>query len=97
MEREIVRSLYYNPDTDTLDIWLGDPSSETHSEPVTENLVSKRNDRGETIGFEIISLSKLNAEDMNKMPEEARGLLKESATRLSIITRPHKLARRYNR
>ena len=38
METEIVRSLYYNPDTDTLDIWLGDPSSETDAEPITENL-----------------------------------------------------------
>lgn len=94
MEKEIVRSLYYNPDTDTLDIWLGDPSTESYAEPVTENLISKRNNRGETIGFEIITLSKLNAEDMKKMPEEARSLLKESATRLSIITRPHKLARR---
>jgi uncharacterized protein YuzE len=90
VETEIVRSLYYNPDTDTLDIWLGDPSSETSSEPVTDNLVSKRNRRGETIGFEIIILSKLNNEDMRKMPEEARALLKESANRLSIVSRPHK-------
>lgn len=90
MEREIVRSLYYNPGTDTLDIWLGDPSSETYAEPITENLISKRNRRGETIGFEIITLGKLNSEDMRKMPEAARVLLKESATRLSIVTHPHK-------
>ena len=90
MEREIVRSLYYNPDTDTLDIWFSNPSSETYSEPITENLVSKRNNRGETIGFEIITLGKLNTEDMRKMPEEARVLLKESVTRLSVVSRPHK-------
>ena len=90
MEKEIARSLYHNPDTDTLDIWLGDPLTETYTEPITENLVSKRNRRGETIGFEIITLSKLNSEDMRKMPEEARLLLKESATRLSIVSRPHK-------
>lgn len=90
MERQIARSLYYNPTTDTLDIWLGDSSDETHSEPITENLVSKRNRRGEIIGFEIISLGKLNNEDMKKMPEEARAILKESANRLSIVSHPNK-------
>lgn len=90
MEREIVRSLYYNPDTDTLDIWLGDPSSESYAEPLTENLVSKRNRQRGNIGFEIITLSKLNSEDIRKMPEEARVLLKESANRLAIVSRPHK-------
>jgi uncharacterized protein YuzE len=90
METEIVRSLYYNPDTDTLDIWLGDASSEATSEPITENLVSKYNRSGETIGFEVISLSKLNNEDMKKMPKVARRLLKESANRLSIVSHPHK-------
>ena len=90
METETVRSLYYNPGTDTLDIWLGDPLTETEAEPLTENLVSKRNRRGEIIGFEIITLGKLNSEDMRKMPANARALLKESANRLSIVSRPHK-------
>ncbi len=90
METETVRSLYYNPGTDTLDIWLADPSSETEAEPITENLVGKRNRRGEIIGFEIISLGKLNSQDMRKMPAEVRVLLKESAHRLSIVSRPHK-------
>lgn len=90
METETIRSLYYNPGTDTLDIWLGDPSSETEAEPLTDNLVSKRNGRGAIIGFEIITLGKLNSEDMRKMPSTARALLKESANRLSIISRPHK-------
>lgn len=87
---ETVRSLYYNPGTDTLDIWLGDPSSETLAEPITENIVGKRIRRGEIIGFEIITLGKLNSEDMRKMPQEARALLKQSANRLSIVSRPHK-------
>jgi uncharacterized protein YuzE len=90
METETVRSLYYNPGTDTLDIWLGDPSSESEAEPITENLVGKRNRRGEIIGFEIIALGKLNSDDMKKMPTNARALLKESANRLSIVSRPHK-------
>jgi len=92
METETVRSLYYNAGTDTLDIWLGDPLTETEAEPTTENLVSKRNRRGEIIGFEIITLGKLNSEDMRKMPANARALLKESANRFSIVSHPHKRA-----
>ena len=90
MEEELARSLYYNPDTDTLDIWLGDPSSEVHAEPVTDNLVGKYNAQGNVIGYEVIQLSKLNNEDMKKMPEEVRVLLKQSATRLSIVAHPHR-------
>ena len=90
METEIARSLYYSPDADTLDIWLGDPSGETEAEPITENLVGKRNRHGEVIGFEIIALRRLNSEDMRKLPEAARALLKESAARLSIVRHPHK-------
>ncbi len=88
MEGELTRSLYYNPDTDTLDLWLSNPSNESHSEPITDNLVSKLDGSGKTIGFEIISLSKLSAEDMNKMPPEARIILKESVARLSIVSQP---------
>jgi len=90
MEAETVRSLHYNAGTDTLDIWLGDASDEAKAEPVTENLVCKRNRRGETVGFEIIALGKLNGEDMRKLPKEARALLKESATRFSIADHPRK-------
>ena len=90
METETIRSLYYNPGTDTLDIWLGNPSSEYDAEPITENLVSKRDRSGAIIGFEIITLGKLNTEDMRKMPASARALLKESASRFSIISRPRK-------
>jgi hypothetical protein len=90
MEKQMMRSLYYNPDTDTVDIWLGDPSTESYAEPLTENLVSKRNTRGEAIGFEIITLNKFNAEDLRKMPEKARVMLRESASRLSIVSRAKK-------
>lgn len=89
MEKELARSLYYNPDTDTLDVWLGDPSREVHAEPVTDNLVSKYNAQGNVIGFEVIQLSRLNNEDMKRMPEEVRVLLMQSATRLSIVAHPH--------
>ena len=85
-----MRLLYYNPDTDTVDIWLGNPSSESYAEPLTENLIGKHNNRGETIGLEIITLNKLNAEDMKRMPANARAVLKESAARLSIASRSKK-------
>jgi hypothetical protein len=90
MEKQMMRSLYYNPDTDTVDIWLANQSTESYAEPLTENLVSKHNSRGDAIGFEIISLSKLNAEDMRKMPEKARVMLREIAARLSIVSRAKK-------
>ena len=90
METGVAGSLCYDPDADTLDIWIGDSSDEAQAEPITENLVSKRNRRGEVIGFEIITLGKLNSEDMRRLPEEARALLKESATRLSIVEHPHR-------
>jgi uncharacterized protein YuzE len=79
------RSLYYNADTDTLDIWLEDPSAEASGEPLTENLVSKLNSHGGVIGYEIIQLSRVNNEDMKKLPREVRSLLKESAKRFSVL------------
>ena len=84
------RTLYYDSDGDTLDIWIGDSSSETHAEPATDNLVIKYNSREEIIGFEIIELSKLNLEDMNNMPKEVTEMLRESADRLSIVRHPRK-------
>ena len=65
MERELARSVHYNPDTDTLDIWLGDPRSEVEAEPLTDNLVSKLNAHDTVTGYEIIELSKLNSKDVN--------------------------------
>ena len=82
------RLLYYNPDTDTLDIWFGDPSSEARGEAITENLISKQNEKGDVIGFEILEVSKLNKEDMSKMPEQVRSLLKRSVDKLSIVSNP---------
>ncbi|MDG6939012.1 MAG: hypothetical protein JRN39_01225 [Nitrososphaerota archaeon] len=69
MEREIARALYYNPDADTLDIWLGDPSSEAYAEPLTENLVSKRNRRGEVVGLD----SHPRQAQQRRPEEDARG------------------------
>lgn len=87
MEKEKVRSIYYEPDADTLGIRLGNVSGETHAEPITENVVRKHNRHGDVVGFEIVSVSKLNSEDMKKMPAEARSLPRESATRLAVVGR----------
>jgi uncharacterized protein YuzE len=84
------RSLHFDPDVDTLDIWIGDPSSEVHSEPATENIVIKYDSREEIIGFEIIELSRLDREDVRKLPEEIVNLIKESANRLSVVSHPRK-------
>ncbi len=78
-------SLYYNPEMDTLDIWLADPSTESGGEPLTDNIVTKSNGRGEIIGFEILQLRMVNSEDMNKLPEQVRTILLESANRFSIL------------
>ena len=61
MEAKLIatRSLYYNPDTDTLDIWIDDPSKEASGEPMTENLVSKLDSNDNIIGFEIIETFKV--------------------------------------
>jgi uncharacterized protein YuzE len=85
-----MRSLHYYPDVDTLDIWVEDPSSEVHSEPATENVVIKYNSHEEIIGFEIIELSKLDNEDVRKLPKEIVDLIKESANRLSIVSHPRR-------
>ena len=85
--RLATRSLYYNADKDTLDIWIGDPSRESGGEPITENLLTKLDADGNIIGFEVIELSKMNNEDMKKMPHEVRALIKESAERLSKVAK----------
>ncbi len=85
METERVRSLYYNPDADTLDVWMDDPTSEASSSPVTENVVAKLDQAGRTIGFEIISLRRLSRKDMRSLPEAAKTILRESSSRLSVV------------
>ena len=82
------RSLYYNPDADTLDIWTGDPSTETRGEPLTENLISKLDENENIIGFEIVQLSRLSQEDLKKMPKKVRDLLKKSVDKLSVVKNP---------
>ena len=56
---------------------------------ITENLLNKQNAHGDIIGLEVIELSKLNKEDMKKLPEEVKVLLRESASRLAIVSHPH--------
>jgi len=65
-----LRSLYYSPDSGTLDIRIGDPTSEVSSAPITENLVGRHDRSGKTIGFEIILLSRFGDEDVRGLPEK---------------------------
>ena len=90
MVKEPAGSIYYDLDADTLDIWLGNASGEAYAEPITENVVRKHNRRGDVVGFEIVSVSKLNGKDMKKMPAEARSLLRESVAKLAVVGRQSK-------
>ena len=70
MERLI--RLYYLPEVDTLDLWLDDPESEVVSEPLNDNVVVKLDKKNYVIGVEVISLSRLNEDDVESMPVEIR-------------------------
>lgn len=70
MERLI--RLYYLPELDTLDLWLGDPESEAVSEPLNDNVVVKLDKKNCVVGVEVISLSRLSQDDVESMPVEIR-------------------------
>jgi uncharacterized protein YuzE len=75
--------LYYLPELDTLDLWLEDPSSEASSEPLSENLIIKLNSKGEVVGLEIISLSKLEKQDLENLPPKLKETLLASLKKIS--------------
>jgi len=64
--------LYYLPELDTLDLWLGDPESEAVSEPLNDNVVVKLDKKNCVVGVEVISLSRLSQDDVESMPVEIR-------------------------
>ena len=45
-------AIYYSKDTDTMDIWFGDPEDEYTSEEAGEGLILKKNKDGRIIGIE---------------------------------------------
>ena len=84
MERLI--RLYYLPELDTLDFWLDDPDSEALSEPLNDNVIVKLNNKNDTIGIEVISLSRLNEEDIKSMPIEIREALISALKKIAAKT-----------
>ncbi len=49
MEKVII---YYSKESDTMDIWFGNPEDEYISEEVREGLILKKNKKGTIIGIE---------------------------------------------
>lgn len=50
--------VYYHKDSDTMDIWFGNPEDEVMSEEAGEGIIFKKNKSGETIGIEKLYVSK---------------------------------------
>ncbi len=45
-------TIYYNKESDTMDIWFGNPEDECVSEEAGEGLILKKNKAGKIIGIE---------------------------------------------
>ena len=45
-------AIYYSKDTDTMDIWFGNPEDEYISEEAGEGLILKKDKQGKIIGIE---------------------------------------------
>ncbi|MCA1809753.1 MAG: DUF2283 domain-containing protein [Lentisphaerae bacterium] len=50
--------IYYHKETDTMDIWFGNPSKEVVSEEVGGGVVLKKDKKGRVIGLEKLYLMK---------------------------------------
>ncbi len=55
MEKIIV---YYHQESDTLDVWFGDPKDEYSCEEAGEGIILKKDKDGHVIGFEKLCLRK---------------------------------------
>lgn len=55
MEKVIV---YYHQESDTLDVWFGDPKDEYSCEEAGEGIILKKDKDGHVIGFEKLYLRK---------------------------------------
>jgi len=51
--------IYYFKETDSMDIWLDEPTKEHMCEEVNDYILLKKDKEGNVIGIEIISLSTL--------------------------------------
>ncbi len=50
--------VYYHRDTDTLDVWFGDPKDEYSCEEAGEGVILKKDKGGRVIGFEKLYVHK---------------------------------------
>jgi len=55
MEKVVV---YYHKDSDTLDVWFGNPEDEFMCEEAGEAIILKKDKNGKTIGIEKLYVSK---------------------------------------
>ena len=55
MDRVVV---YYHKDSDTMDIWFGNPKDEAVCEEAGEGIILKKDKDGKTIGIEKLYVSK---------------------------------------
>jgi uncharacterized protein YuzE len=55
MDRVVV---YYHNDTDTMDIWFGNPEDEFMCEEAGEGIILKKDKNGKVIGIEKLYVSK---------------------------------------
>lgn len=55
MDKVIV---YYHKETDTMDVWFGDPKTEHSCDEVGEGVILKKDKHGHIIGFERLYVHK---------------------------------------
>lgn len=56
--------VYYHKDSDTMDIWFGNPEDEVICEEAGEGIILKKDKNGKTIGIEKLYVSKTVGIDM---------------------------------
>ena len=65
MDKVIV---YYHKESDTLDVWFGDPKDEHSCEEAGEGVILKKDKNGRVIGFERLYLHKILSLPGSKVP-----------------------------
>ncbi len=64
-------TVYYHKDSDTMDIWFGNPEDEVICEEAGEGIILKKDKDGKTIGIEKLYVSKtVGITDKQPMPVE---------------------------
>lgn len=61
-------AIYYHRESDTLDVWLGDPKDECSCEEAGEGVILKKDKKGKVIGFEKLYVHKTLGLKMDGKP-----------------------------